>query len=197
MRAARAAENCFRNLDALPVTGDPICLRFDSEAQKFFDEWRKDLETTLRDGSLEHAALEGHLAKYRSLMPSLALLFQLADDQKANSVSLGSSRMAAAWCSFLEQHARRVYGMALTAEIRQAKAILRKIQSGQLKGRFTARDIYRKHWAGLSTPNEVNEPLRILTDHGYLQAVPIGKSESGGRGSMIYLAHPSILECQQ
>jgi putative DNA primase/helicase len=78
----------FQKLDALdPVavgaeTGDgddcvPI-LHFSSEAQRSFDQWREKLEPRVRSGD-EHPALESHLAKYRSLVPSLALLIHLAD----------------------------------------------------------------------------------------------------------------------
>ena len=54
-------------------------LHFDEEAQQLFDSWHKDLELELRSGRIDHPALEAHLSKYRSLMPSLALLFHLID----------------------------------------------------------------------------------------------------------------------
>ena len=53
-------------------------LRFDPAAHDDFLEWRKDLESKLRSGQLP-AALESHLAKYRKLVPSLALISHLAD----------------------------------------------------------------------------------------------------------------------
>ena len=54
-------------------------LRFSHEAQAMFDEWRAELETQkLRSGEPE--VIEAHLSKYRSLAPSLALLFHLIDD---------------------------------------------------------------------------------------------------------------------
>src|SRR4051812_42795263 len=53
-------------------------LRFDGRAQELFDEWRIALEDRLRGGS-ESALLTNHLAKYRSLMPSLALVFHIVD----------------------------------------------------------------------------------------------------------------------
>src|SRR6266852_3197605 len=53
-------------------------LRFDTEAQELFDGWRADLEHRLR-AEEDHPVLLSHLAKYRSLLPSLALLFHLID----------------------------------------------------------------------------------------------------------------------
>lgn len=58
--------------------------------------------------------MAGHLGKYRSLMPSLALLLHLveiADGKPGEPVSLTAARMAASWCSYLETHAQRVYGL--------------------------------------------------------------------------------------
>jgi hypothetical protein len=205
--ATATADNCFFELDQLkPQDIGAIevkehdetiyFLRFDPAAQAFFDLWRADLETTLRDGSLEHAALEGHLAKFRSLMPSLALIFHLVDvvhKGVTGDVSLESAKRAAMWCSFLEAHARRIYGLALTGEIRLAKAILKKIRSGQLPVRFTARDIYRKQWAGLSTPADLSDPLRVLVDYGYINPITTGKTLQGGRSTITYLAHPSLI----
>lgn len=95
------------------------------------------------------------------------------------------------WCELLEAHARRIYGLALTSEFRLAKIILERIQRGELFIEFTARDIYRKQWAGLSKPADVAEPLRILEDYGWLRSVSVGEGERG-RPSVCYIAHPSL-----
>jgi Protein of unknown function (DUF3987) len=54
------------------------CFRFASAAHDDFLGWRTDLEGRLRTGELS-AAFEGHLAKYRKLVPSLALINHIAD----------------------------------------------------------------------------------------------------------------------
>ena len=59
-------------------TDDPVRLRFDEDAQTLFYEWLAELENRVREDSLP-PVLVSHLAKYRSLMPSLAGLFELAD----------------------------------------------------------------------------------------------------------------------
>jgi hypothetical protein len=53
-------------------------LHFDHAAQEIFDGWLGDLEKRLRAGG-EHEAFESHLAKYKKLMPALALLGHLVD----------------------------------------------------------------------------------------------------------------------
>jgi putative DNA primase/helicase len=86
--ARSAAWECFVSFDSLnpgaigaeptsPFQSVPV-LRFDTEAHGLFLEWRKDLERNLRSGNL-HPALASHFAKYRKLVPTLALINHLAD----------------------------------------------------------------------------------------------------------------------
>ncbi len=61
--------------DPLGRDGEP--LRFDPEAQELFDAFRDTLERRLRSEAMAATpAFESHLAKYRSLMPTLALLVE-------------------------------------------------------------------------------------------------------------------------
>jgi Protein of unknown function (DUF3987) len=53
-------------------------LRFDEAAQDVFNGWRHELETRLRSGDLS-PAIESHFAKYRKLVPALALINHLVD----------------------------------------------------------------------------------------------------------------------
>jgi hypothetical protein len=88
--------------------------RLSSEAQPFFHCWLKNHNETPRNQ--EHPILDQHLLKYKSLMPSLALIFHIidiADGQKNKDVTLSSVQKAATWCAYLESHARRIYGMVL------------------------------------------------------------------------------------
>jgi putative DNA primase/helicase len=88
---ARArAFKVFETLDTLDVSklgatiGEPLheekvpYLHFAPDAQQFFDEWHATLERRLRSDD-EHPVMIEHLSKYRSLMPSLALIFHLAE----------------------------------------------------------------------------------------------------------------------
>jgi putative DNA primase/helicase len=58
--------------------------RFDEEAHDIFLDWRADLERRLRSGE-ESPALEGHLAKYRKLVPTLALLNHIANNDQTGA----------------------------------------------------------------------------------------------------------------
>jgi len=76
----------------------PTVLRFSPEAQELFYEWFTQLEWRLRSPELKRTpAFESHLAKYRSLMPTLALLFHLVEVVGTGSigpVSLAAARLA-------------------------------------------------------------------------------------------------------
>lgn len=156
-RAAElAARNIFRRL-ALMDVDFPANLRFAPDAQELFVIWLTDLERRVRTFGM-HPALVSHLAKYRSLMPSLAALFELADaDDNAALISLEHARQAAAWCEYLESHARRIYSMLISPERQAAAELGRRIQAGwkRTEGLFSLRDVYRNEWRGLSTPEAV------------------------------------------
>lgn len=197
--ARNRALEVFRRLDALtPETlgtvvddGLPI-LRFDPEAQEFVDGWRGELMNRLRSED-EHPAIEAHLAKYPSLLPSLALLFHLADSNgmPLGPVTIDAATRAAAWCDLLEAHARRIYQTVTAEEIKAAHTILRKLRSGRLQSPFTLRDIYRAGWAGLPDRDATAAAVAILEDHGWVSRSFL--PDTGGAPKTEYVAHPSIL----
>ena len=165
-------------------------LRFDAEAQGVFNEWLIELENRLPTLGV---LIEQHLAKYRSLMPSLALLFHLiavADGTAtAGAVGAEAAMMAVEWCEFLEQHARRIYAMASDGATDGAELIAARF--GQLLNPFTARDVARKQWAGLSDKADVDGAIARLEERGWILAQTEPSGESGGRPTTSYFKHPS------
>src|SRR5262249_14356801 len=95
------------------------CLRFDEAAHDDFLGWRSDLERRLRYAELS-PALEGHLAKYRKLVPALALITHFADSGEG-PVTQTSLLKALAFAEYLESHAHRIYGSSCEASSRPAK----------------------------------------------------------------------------
>lgn len=81
--AITRAETLYSRVVNIDVE-QPIKYHFEPRAQEFFIDWLTKLERRLRSGEL-HPALASHLSKYRSLMPSLAGLFELADDESMES----------------------------------------------------------------------------------------------------------------
>jgi putative DNA primase/helicase len=164
-------------------------LRFGPAAQVAFDEWRGSLEKRLRCGDLG-PALESHLAKYRKLVPSLALINHLADDG-AGPIGEASLLRALAAAEYFEAHARRAYSAALNAEAPAAKAILARVRKGELQNGFRARDIYRNAWSGLSDRDIVKAALEMLEDADWI-AGRVEKTQ--GRDRVSYLINPRALQ---
>jgi putative DNA primase/helicase len=103
------AENLGDDRGSIPV------VRFSEDAQLLFDIWRESLELRLR-GDHEHPTLEAHLAKYRSLVPSLALILHLTEHRDGPVEKLALER-ALAWAEYLETHARRIYAPAICPDV--------------------------------------------------------------------------------
>ena len=131
------------------------------------------------------APFVAHLAKYRSLMPSLAGLFELADlanEGGVNSealISLGHAQQAAALCDYLESHARRVYACVISPECKAARELARHIQNGDLAQAFATRSVYLKGWAGLDTAERVRGALYLLEDAGWLRRAEFHRCQPG------------------
>ena len=166
--------------------------RFDAQAQDLINEWFCALEVQLKKD--EPAILLEHLSKYRSLFPSLALIFHLigiADGQPTGSISFDAAQSAWAWVLYLEKHARRIYGMANSIVQQAAIKLSNKIKSGELQSPFSVRDVYRKEWTMLSNREIVHKACEELVDADWLAPVP--PSHVMGRPkSPVYLINPKV-----
>ena len=160
-------------------------LRLDDAAGDLFRGWRQSLEDKLRHGGL-HAALESHLAKYRKLVPALALLTHLADRETGPVSELAMLR-AVTWAEYLETHARRAYSAGSVAETAAGKAILARLRKGDLTGPFTARDVHQRDWSNLTDRDQVQSGLDLLSDLDWLAAET---QRTGGRPRTLYHVNP-------
>ena len=192
-------------------------LRFTEDAQELFVTWYRNLETRIRGNELD-LALTAHLSKFRGLMPSLALIFEIAERAVkgfagsaglraraplvptgplvAGRVSAENTKRAIRFCTYLESHARRIYSI-YDAEKEAAKRLSIKIGQRRVgvDGCFTVRDVYQKGWSGLGDPEKVRRAINILVEMGWVRPddnTTTGKS--GGRPSERYEINPRIRE---
>jgi len=170
--------------------------KFSSEAQVIFNEWLTNLQI-VKIKHEDNPLMAEHFGKFRSLMPSLALIFHcidIADSGTGGDVTAQSARLAVAWCDYLESHARRIYAMAESPEHEAAVRLSKKIKAKQLPEPFTAKIVYDKGWHGLNDRKEVEAACDILIDENWL-AMEI-KSPTGMRGrppAPEYSIHPTFL----
>jgi putative DNA primase/helicase len=186
-----------------PEGSEMVCLRFADDAQALFDEWRGDLEAKLRREE-EHPILVSHLAKYRKLMPALALVFHTIAAVEGGSggfggsVSMTAATQAAAWCDFLESHARRCYQSVTDADNTAASALSLKIRSGKLSNPFRARNVYQAGWAGLSERDDAYRAISVLEDAHWLRSEAVKTDrDRGGRPSVQFHINPKLLEVKK
>lgn len=190
LEARARVEALIRRLDGMNSAADQLhipALRFDDDAQELFDCWRESLELRLRNES-EHPTIEAHLSKYRSLVPSVALLLHLAEHQDG-PVKLISTERAVAWAEYLESHARRIYAPAVSPDIDAARLLAARIRAGNVEQRFALRDIYRQGWSGLSTLDTAQAAVQVLEEFDWLRS---RQEQTSGRTRTIYEINPAI-----
>ena len=196
--ARREAFDTFRRLaEMTPESVGAKCyakvpyLRFTPDGLKLFREWRADLEHRAR--GLDNVALEAHLIKYRKLVASLALIHHLASGG-VGEITAMSVEAALGMAAYLESHAERLYGSGRVADAEAATLILGKVRKGQLAGGFTAHEVRRKQWSGLTSKEAVQGALDLLTDFGWLAETQVPTGDKGGRPTVCYQINPAAMQ---
>jgi Protein of unknown function (DUF3987) len=174
-------------------------LRFDTEAQPIFVEWYTKNQLRIRKGN-EPPAFSAHLSKYAGLFARLAIVHHLVRYilGECKSPTLVETRTAAAVETFiddyLEPHARRIYRHLGTDPIRDgAQLIARWIVDNPSMQQFTAREVRRHGWSGLTAQPEVNLALDYLENvASWIRCTVNLPGPQGGRPSSIYLVNPLV-----
>jgi hypothetical protein len=201
---AAAKNNAFKVYERLsdirlPNSIDPDsnaipALQFTDDAQELHTDFRTDLEARLHSEFALAPAFESHVSKYRSLIPSLALIFYLADLQAGEpigDVGVEPLMRAIKMGEYLELHARKVYATELNPGLAPAFALSKKILSGAVTDGTNVRDIYRKGWSDLSISKDVYAAAEVLERLGWVR---IDREVTGGRPTETLSLHPELLK---
>lgn len=196
--AKEVAYSVYKRLDEMDLTrinteSDPEngeqYLRFTSEAADIFSKWLSDLMDRLRTDF--EPSLEAHFAKYPSLVPSLALIFHLAEKPEGGPVGIEPLEMALKWAEYLGSHAAKIYKSACTPMNKAAHDLSLKIMEGEVASPFTARDVYVKNWQGLDKPS-VQQGIDVLIGLNWIREVNVGPGPRGGRPTVKYYINPIL-----
>jgi len=202
--AKELAWEVFQRLAELQPTSEsePKVWRFCPAAQTIFVDWLVPFENELRGDSL-HPAMVSHLAKYRKLIPALALIFALVDTpDSGGEIREPELQRALAWGRYLRTHANRLYAAAVAPETTNAATLLNKLKAKTQGGldtpdfsSFTPRQIAQKGWSGLGDTEAVRKAADLLVDHGWLIREMVQSADELGRGrpSERYVLHPTLL----
>jgi putative DNA primase/helicase len=169
-------------------------LRFTPEGQEVFNEWRTGLEAKIRSDD-EHPVIISHLAKYRSLMPTLALILHVIEcvaEGTGGPVSQAAAARAVAWCTYLEAHAQRVYQSVTVAGRIAAALLAAKLKANKLPNPFRVRDVYRAGWAGLGDREDVVRAVEVLEDLHWIRRQDVRPPE-GGRPTAHFHINPKAV----
>ena len=164
-------------------------LHFDTAAQGVFNNWYVANENLLRKDSLGPAE-QSHFAKYRSLVPGLALLFHLLEGHDGG-VCDGCLSGALQYAGYLKSHAQRVYGAVHGVDGASAHALAEKILKGKLQSGFTLRSVHTKGWRDLSTSERAKQGADQLVELGWLKETLVA---TGGRGTVKYEINPHLAQ---
>lgn len=166
-------------------------LRFDEQAQRPAKEFlRKHREYW--GNSTDHQALVSHAIKAEKTFAALALIFHLVDwaaGGPGGGVSVSALERAIKWIDYLESHARRIYGCATQTDQSALGLFVAKLKAGEIKDGFTARDIARHHWAGLSKSEDIEA---VLAELGETNWVRVERIKTSGRTKTAYRINPKI-----
>lgn len=195
--ALKKIEAILERLDHLPLPKKidghihRAVYHYSARGQLLADVWHEKLESRLCKGEMS-PLLEAHLSKFRSLMPSLALIFTLINENPDGElIHENEVQLAIEWCHYLEGQARKAYGDFIDPELAAGHRLLTKIKEGLVQDHDKCREIYRRGWKGLTTKDQLDMALNILKKYGHIKteiSVPL----NGGRSENIRL-HPNYL----
>ena len=167
---------------------------FDAEAQEIATDWFITLEKKIAAEKVP--AFRSHIAKYRGLMPRLALNYFLIEASAGSidhpSIPPTAVRYAIRWCEHLESHARKLWASALDPSLEAMRSLAKRIEDGQLTQITSLRDIQQSNWAGLKTVSNVESAVRRLNALGWTRMII--DNSSGGRPSPKVEINPYLLD---
>ena len=186
----------------------PIVLKLDDQAYECYEEWEKELhgQEHLKNPDLPNT-VKTHLGKYGKLVPTLAGLFHLIEifsnqtsEDVPTLISVDNFARACDWAEYLEQHAKRAYGLSekisSADEFAHSRHLLDKITSGKLKdnindkGLINARVIANKRWGELGKTEVLMQALEQLEEYGWVKVT--NEKNKGNKISNFVEINPNV-----
>jgi hypothetical protein len=188
------------------LAGSEIVLNFNEEAQAEFIRFYNKLESNLallqKSGD---ALLEQHLGKFRSLIPKLALIFEVLDwasptedkeplvDLGPTHVTLKNLNMAIRWSVILFSQFKSLIFLAENTIEHSAKTLLKKILEHEVYDRMNLREINRKGWKYLKDIETINGAINFLSQYNVAH-VYVVKAEGSKRDSSFIKINPLVYQ---
>ena len=172
--------------DAISLPNGAQLLHFSQEAQQLFNNWYRLNEKMLARGTLD-SARQSHFAKYRSMVPAIALLFHLLDGHQG-AVCEDCLTRAVSFAKYLKEHANRVYGSTSGHDYAAVRILAERLLKGQLADGFTCRTLMLMGWSGMSTKEQAQSAIDVLVEYGWLNE---SEARGAGRPTVKYHLNPA------
>jgi hypothetical protein len=181
-------------------SGADHAFRFSNAGQEVFRDWYTRTMLKLRVGTYD-SALQSHFGKYPGVFARLAIVHHLlryVQGENVDAPALIDDRTVSAIERFvdqyLESHARRIYQHLGQDSARHgARRIAQWIASAPALDQFSARDVRRRQWSGLTDQDTVNHALDHLENVvGWIRCEEDLPGPKGGRPATRYVVNPKI-----
>ena len=141
------------------------------------------------DPNEEDDIMASHLSKMPATIAKLAMLIHLLDGG-TGPITLVATEKAAKWRVYLYKHAKRIYGSGQVGTTQLASRLGKKLIASTIKEPFTAREILRRKWSGLTDSKLVEDALIELEDAGWVRIT--ASDTRTGRPTKFYNLNPAL-----
>ena len=188
-------ERILELIEAAQRIEQPATLHLSDEAREVWQGHWESVEAELGAyGLFEHCT--DWAGKLPGAVARIAALFHFARYGAAGikgQVSAEDMQTAVNTGNALASHALAVFGlMGADPDIEGAKVIARWIKRQHLTD-FTARDAHKNHKSRFPHAADIDRPLEVLAERGYIRALPIAEGQPG-RPSRRFAVNPRALE---
>lgn len=170
-------------------------VKFTYDAEQAYQDWWYNFSSKY-DGEDTHPVFDGHLRKYDSLVPSLALIFEVISAYDSaneliapfDEVTISSLNYAIEFATFLEGHAKVIFNP--NQSLAHTNAVTIDARLAELPEKFTVRDIAQRNLAGIGRSSDLTqEALNVLIAHHRVKKVTHDYSSKAQR----YQANPILI----
>ncbi len=180
-----------------PIGGEPVrhVLALSDDAYREWKDFQCMLEPTMRESArYGEYPIRGWVAKLPGAAARVATLFHFVehlDEAPHREVDRHSMEMAIALMVAKVSHAEAAFHLlGIDERVERAKKILGRIQDQHMDC-FTRRDVHRPLQGSFASAKDLDEPLQVLIDRGYIRAVQ--QETKRGRPSKLYETNPHAL----
>lgn len=174
----------------------PHVLKLDPRARDIWLTFAGTVEASMRpDGEMTHISdwankISGGVARIAGLLHGIN--YASTGDLAGQPVSAETMRSAVLIGEYLVAHTKAAFWeMGADPDIELARRIVGWVKSDGLS-EFTKRDAHQRFKSSVHTADELDGPIRILEEAGYIQDVTKQPGKKGGRPSIRFAVNPAV-----